>query len=202
MRRFTAYKKRGDANMCIKIREVNSLTPEMVLQKFWDQAVPVDVTYILKNAGVFYQKKDFSKLESSLGIEKNDAILGLALSRGNDLGILCSTKLDKTSINYVLAHELAHCVLHLKPSAEYHVELKLSKDLFSENRTISIISRYLDSRKELQADRFAADLLVPTNALQQFLKKKQSIDIASIANNFQVSKEVVRLKILNLRWGR
>ena len=199
MRGFSARKKRGDVGMCKKIREVNSLTPEIVLQKFWDQKIPVDIKHILEKIGILYRENDFSKLESALRIEKDDAILGLALSHEDDLGILYSSRMDRDSTNYVLAHEFAHCVLHLEPSEKYHVELKMSKDLFSANRRKSLISRYLNSHKELQADRFAADLLIPTEALLQFIEDVQNIDMAGIAKHFQVPKEIVRLKIMNLR---
>lgn len=196
---FRAHKKRGDVSMCKKIHEVNSLTPEIVLQKFWDKTIPVDVKHILQNVGILCRENDFSKLESALHINKGDAILGLALSHGDDLGILFSPRMDQASINYVLAHELAHCVLHLEPSEEYHVELKMSKDLYSSNKRKSVVSRYLNSHKELQADRFAADILIPTDALLEYLKKEKHVDIVGISKHFQVSKEIVRLKVMNLR---
>ncbi len=199
MRIFRVHKKRGDTGMCKKIREVNALTAEALLQKFWDKKIPVDVKHILQNIGILCRENDFSKLETALGIEKNDAVLGLALSHGDDLGILYSPHMDRETINYVLAHELAHCVLHLKPSEEYHVELKMSKDLYSSNKRKYMISRYLNSHKELQADRFAADLLIPTEALLEFLKKAQHVDIACISKHFQTSTEIVCLKIMNLR---
>lgn len=186
--------------MCKKIKEVNELTPDEVLGKFWDNDVPVNIKRILSKIGISFYHVDFSTLEQKLDVPKNDAILGLAFSKDDDLGILYSSRINQDAANYVLAHELAHCCLHMKPTSEFHVELKISSDMYSSPRKeYPVIARHKDAHKEWQADRFAADLLMPTQALIDFISKNPGQSVESIARHFHVSKEIARLKIVNLR---
>lgn len=184
--------------MCKKIAEVNSLNPNDILDKYWDGKIPVDMKTILRNLSIRFRSYDISTLEKQLRLNKNDAILGLAFSNGNDLGILYSNRIEKNASNYILAHELAHCSLHIKPSEKFHVELKISKDMYSGTYLPSFFSGYTDSWKEIQADRYAADLLIPTKALKKFVSNPSNCNIENIADHFQVSREIVRLKFLNL----
>lgn len=183
--------------MCTKIKETNELTAEKALQKSWDQKVPVDVEKMLKGLGIHYRGCSFSILEEKLGIGEKDAILGMALTNGNDLGILFSESIPRNLKNYVLAHELAHCCLHLHPSDKFHVELKISKDLYSKSRSKR---RLLGSEtvKEVQADFFAADILIPTDALKKFRASNSDASNEKIAEHFYVSPEIVQLKLLGL----
>ena len=135
----------------------------------------------------------------SLRLNNNDAILGIAFSNGDELGILYSSKIDKDATNYVLAHELAHCCLHMKPAEEFHVELKVSHDLYAGVRGKSLFAGYKESYKENQADRFAADLLIPTQALSEYIINSTEHSIDCIARHFHVTKEIVHLKIMNLQ---
>ncbi len=191
--------EKGDIRMCQKIKEVNSLTPEEILKEHWDKKVPVNVKQILAGIGVRFREHDLSNLEHAIDLDKTDAILGVAFSDGDDLGILYSCRIDKDATNYVLAHELAHCCLHMKPSEEFHVELKCSKDLYSRAHGKSVFSGYKNSYKEVQADKFAADLLIPTEALFEILASEAQQSVESIAKYFHVSKEIVRLKVMNIR---
>ncbi len=195
-------KERGDTQMCKKIREVNSLTPERVLEKHWDGKIPVNVKKILSSVDVRFREYDITNLEEILGLDKNDAVLGMAFSDGDNLGILFSTRIDKDATNYVLAHEFAHCCLHMRPSEKFHIEMKLSRDLYSWLRQDTILGRYRISYKEIEADRFAADLLIPTKALLDLFINGSDQSIDGIAKHFHVSKEIVRLKIINLKKSR
>ena len=181
------------------IEKVNRLTPASTLEKYWDGKIPVNVKHILGNIGIRFCKFDTAPLEEALQLSKNDAILGMAFSNGDELGIIYSTRIDKDVTNYVLAHELAHCCLHMKPSEKFHIELKLSRDLYSKTKNRTVLSRYLESYKEVQSDRFAADLLIPTKSLVSFLQEHPTANIDGIANHFHVSREMVRLKTENLR---
>ena len=185
--------------MCKKIREVNSLTPQIILERYWNKQIPVSIKQILTDIGVRFSEYNLKPLEESLKLRKSDAILGMAISVGDDLGILYSPGIDKNALNYVLAHEFAHCCLHMKPTEKFHVEMKLSDDLYSRSSNTSFLAGYKHSHKEVQADRFAADLLIPTDALLEFFCSNATQNVDSIARHFRVSKEIVRLKIMNLK---
>lgn len=196
---FGMRKKRGEISMCKKIREVNALNTEEILKRFWDGKIPVNVKHILAGVGVRFREYDISALEQVLHIDQDDAILGMALSDGDELGILYSNRIDKDATNYVLAHEFGHCCLHLKPSEKFHIELKLSSDLYSKKPRRYLLAGYRDSYKEIQADKFAADLLIPTKALLEYLDNNPGTKPESIAKHFHVSEEIVRMKIVNMK---
>lgn len=197
MLEFSARRK-GDLRMCEMIKKANSLTPEKTLEKYWDKKIPVNIKGILTGIGIRFRERDFSELERTLGIAKDDAVLGLAFSDGNDLGILFSSHIDGDSANYVLAHEFAHCCLHLAPHEQFHVEMKLTSDLYSDSYSKTIRERHHNSRKELQADKFAANLLIPRKPLIDFLSKNKEQRVEDIARHFHVPREIVRLRIKSL----
>lgn len=191
-------RRKGDLRMCEMIKKANSLTPEKTLEEYWDKKIPVNVKNILAGVGIRFRKNDFSELERALEIDKDDAILGLAFSDGDDLGILFSSQIDRDSANYVLAHEFAHCCLHLAPHEQFHVEMKMSSDLYSDSHNKTIRERHNNSHKELQADKFAANLLIPTKPLIDYLSKNKEQRIEDVARHFHVPKEIIRLKIMSL----
>lgn len=184
--------------MCKKIKEINALTSEQILKKRKTKSIPVNMEEILDAVGVQYRMYDFSELQKALKINKGDAILGMALSNGNDLGILYSNQIANSSKNYVLAHELGHCCIHLHPSETFHVELKVSRDMYSKQQRRAFLSLLTDSVKEIQADKFAADILIPTDDFHQFISENQEASHAQIADYFHVPEEIVRLKQSNL----
>ena len=157
--------------------------------------MPVDVEKILDQLEIPFRSEDFTSLEKRLNLRSGDGIVGMAFSKGNDLGILYSKELDDDAKNYVLAHELAHCVLHMEPNSRFHVELKMNCDLYSEEQDESKPEEQRikqDVKKEVEADEFAAALLLP--------KDFQCADdeIPRRARELGVSEEIVRFKLRRL----
>ena len=199
MKRNTQKTGRGEMNMCQKIKEINALTSDQILEKRKTRTIPINMKEILRDIGIVFQMVDFSDLQKKLKINKDDAILGMAFSNGDELGILYSNKIAGDAKNYVLAHELAHCCLHLHPSETFHVELKFSRDMYSEQKRRSFLSLFADSVKEIQADKFAAEILIPTDDINQYICKNQNATTEEIAKYFHVPEEIVRLKLSSLR---
>ena len=183
--------------MCKKLKEIHNLTPKDIFfkynVKFEDR---IDVKKLLGKMKIKYMCADFSQLEKDLYVAGNDAILGIASSSGDDLNIIYAEGLEENDVNYVLAHELGHCCMHLPPSAEFHVEMKTKRDIYSLNTPLYIFKRQKHIiLKEKEADRFAADLLIPTCEFMNLLSSDKALTIESIAKYFSVPEHVVRVKV-------
>lgn len=196
------FKMFGGSIMCMKLREINGLHPKDLHAKYCqDCNVPGfycnSIIELLDRMGITYKPANLRKLEQKLHL-KNDSILGLAYSQGNDLKILYSDALDENEKNYVLGHELAHCCLHLPITTAFHVEMKTKKDYYflSKNNFLSFF-KYVNKKaqKELAADEFAAELLMPTEVFLSFLKSNNKMSPKQIAEHFKVTEDLVNLKL-------
>ena len=183
--------------MCMKLKEIHKMQPHNILERYCQQSFDkVDILDILKRMKIQCHCVDFSSLESTLFLSGNDNIQGIAYSEGNDLKILYSNKLNQQEINYTLAHELAHCCLHLPVSADFHVEMKTRVDYYSYNSFLFIPKKGKRAKKkEIDADKFAANLLIPTSSLMNYLMSNSDLTSKSIAKHFDVPVELVYKKI-------
>lgn len=84
---------------------------------------------------------------------------------------------------FTIAHELAHYIKHTIISDEFN------DSVFFRDGTINEI--------ETEANRFAAELLMPDNQFQVFVNEK-SKNVEEIASYFQVSSMAVRLRAKQL----
>ena len=97
---------------------------------------------------------------------------------------------------YTVAHELGHAILHKDEES----------DFVDRERDLSALFRLCDEpvqeqeqerrRREIQANMFAANLLMPRELVQQVLSDTE--DIGDIARIFQVSRAAVGYRIANL----
>lgn len=80
---------------------------------------------------------------------------------------------------FTIAHELGHYILG-------HDDLKIIDDTFDKN-----------TDKEKEANKFAAELLIPEYFLKKDIKEK-SWDIPSLSQRYKVSEQVMTIRIMNL----
>ena len=193
-------KKKRRKEMCKKLKQIHDLKANDILHNYRLQRASheyINITDVLDFLEIDYNVINFEELEKSLFLKGNDDILGMACSEGDEVRILYSDTLDAKDTNYVLAHELAHCCLHLPVSAEFHVELKVKNDIYS-----SFLSKPLKNnriaKKENEADLFAADLLIPTDLFVEYLNKAESFSVKDISNHFNVPELLVHKKIAKL----
>ncbi len=96
---------------------------------------------------------------------------------------------------FTLAHELGHFELHMKEiGAEVHVDKKFLA--FARDAKSSLGW----DRKEVEANRFASELLVPQHVLNQQLQGRlvdlENEDlIAALADRFEVSRQMMTFRI-------
>ncbi len=148
--------------------------------------IPVPVEKIAKSLGV---RVRFSPLD--------DELSGFVFVK-NGVPIIGVNSLHHPNRQrYTIAHELGHLELHRQLIAsEVHVDKKfpvLMRDPTSASGTELI---------EIQANQFAAELLMPRTLIEQALDKKEfDIDddgpIEQLAKKFRVSKQALEYRIRN-----
>lgn len=196
--------RKGCASMCQKIKEIHGLQPDDILSRHLDSTASfVDMYDILSKMEIPCIGADFSGLQKKLKLSKNNSIWGMAASKDEELIIAYSKKLSWFMCNYVLAHELGHCCLHLPISAEFHVELKTGDDLYSDSSILSHrpswIMRQRSSKefqlKESEANRFAAQLLLPDILLSKYKSRNSLITAQDLSRDFKVPIRLAQARI-------
>lgn len=91
--------------------------------------------------------------------------------------IILNSKLNYIMKKFVLSHELGHAFLH-PDTSRYFIE---SHTLFS------------PCKLEMQANKFAAALLIDDNVLLEFIERGESIEI--LAYELEVPVELIRFKL-------
>lgn len=146
----------------------------------------VDVEKIAKQLKIQIRREDLKDVSGLIYRDGNQVIIGLH-SGDND-----------NRQRFTIAHELGHFFLHtqnplfIDKGTEHSFAIKLRNQVSSE--AISI--------EEIEANAFAAELLMPVNMINQELKKIQAEDldevIDDLAKNFKVSKQAMMIRLSNL----
>lgn len=104
--------------------------------------------------------------------------------------VAVNTTLSPERRRFTIAHELGHLILH---SDAYHVDTKI----FLRNS----LSSTAESAIEVEANQFAAHLLVPDWMLSESIDEYGSLDIEDLATNL-APRYGVSLQAMTLRLGK
>lgn len=155
---------------------------DRILTKAKVSAPPVPVLAIAKSFGIFVRFGPLpDDLSGFLVHEEGRTIIGV------------NSRQAKARQTFTIAHELGHFVLH--PSANF-VDRKLI--YFRDSRSHDAIDF-----REMQANEFAADLLMPERFISPHLAGR-SVDLeddeflANLAKKFGVSPQALTFRLLNL----
>lgn len=178
--------------MCKKLNELNGLTAEMLLEKTKQSNVfPVDVAQICYDLGIWLKPFDFTKIEQETYIreqvKQKGHILGTVLVNNNDLAILYRESDSTNRKRFTIAHELAHCCLHMDSNEKRHIEFRIDEQS--------------SDKKEIEANTFAGELLIPENALKKLIGESKYLSIQTIktlSNIFMVSENVMKARLEKL----
>lgn len=184
-------KKRG-IYMCKKLKEIHNMCPDDFLNNV--DSLPVDIEQILEKWGIGTVSVSFETLQKRLPL-RNNKITGMAYAQGDDLLIFYSKKSNKATSRFTLAHELGHCCMHMPTDSACHIELQTVSDVLNVSQDKF---RLFNKTKEDEADRFARDLLIPSDVLLFLLKNESCLSLKQLANFFVVPIEEMRLKLLEL----
>ena len=161
-----------------------------------DETLPVNLDGLLEYYNISVYPTDFNELREFPEIANEEKekgeILGAVAVQNNDIRILYKESDTKHRQKFTIAHELAHCCLDADSLMENgHIEYRKE---FSE-RT--------GDNKEIKANIFAGELLIPETALNKIYAKVDRPNLEVLAKAFDVSDNVMRerLKKLGLQYS-
>ena len=200
-----------DKTDCI-INNLRGKKSSDILDKYCSEKdlLPIDIVDIAQNIGIGLGSANFEVLEKKHNFKKlsgvKDNILGALLVKDNNIQIIYDSSyrdLAKAKLTqeekekkldcrqrFTIAHEIAHCCLHMQKGQRVHIEYRT--DQTDKN-----------NKKEISANTFAGELLIPTKMILDILNNVKGISISTLANIFAVSEHVMiarmnHLKELNL----
>lgn len=157
------------------------------------QRLPVNVNAIAKKLRVIVRYQPFPKAENVSGclIWSSPAVIGVNSSH------------HRNRQRYTIAHELGHFTLNHRPRSQgttVHLDPDLApifRDEQSEQGT---------NTREIEANAFAAELLMPAELLHEALRERgvHALDAAddprvrALARQYQVSVQAMTIRLVNL----
>jgi Zn-dependent peptidase ImmA (M78 family) len=162
------------------------------------------VNKLLKQSGVSEAPVEVEAITGTLGIEvrkspTEDDISGFLLSQ-HGLSVIGVNSIHHANRQrFTIAHEIGHFLLHQKESV--HVDRTLLKLRSSASSTGA-------DQDEIEANRFAAELLIPRSFLEKDLTERPLKDsdllddqrIQQLAKRYQVSVQAMTNRLINLRY--
>jgi IrrE N-terminal-like domain len=152
-------------------------TAENVLLRFGITHAPVNPIAIARRLGFDVRASVF----------RDQSTIGRVAVRDGSVRIDVNAADPPTRRNYTIAHEIGHALLHLRDVEAG--ELVDSKEMFR----VTGASR---PKKEVEADRFAAALLMPASLVEQQYVRDQNE--ASLARFFSVSPQAMHIRMEHL----
>lgn len=156
------------------------------------RSIPIDLERVAKLADANVEIAELAKDLSGFAYQKNGMkFIGVSVSEGTERQ------------RFTLAHELGHLFLHKNDSLRYDKGLMLLRNAHSSDGTDLI---------EVEANRFAAELLMPEEELRQDLSNAKNIDfmneseatqsyIKKLAKKYQVSPRAMNVRVSSLYLG-
>lgn len=153
-----------------------------VLERYWDGNLPVNLHDIAAKLNVAVTYDSFiSNLFSG-----EPEISGTFKYVNNVPICTINERHHKNRQRFTLAHELGHYVLQ-------HGEKTDNKDTLYRNGTTN--------PDEVEANAFAAELLMPSGVLRYLLVDKGVTDISLLASQFVVSEQAMEIRLRSLGWA-
>lgn len=179
--------------MCRKLIELHGLKADELLDKAKQTDLfPVDVAQICYDLGIRLMPFDFKPIEQDESmredVQQRGEILGAVVAEEDDLAILYRQEDSKNRRRFTIAHELAHCCLHMQPNEQSHVEFRIDSQS--------------DDSREIDANTFAGELLIPKKILLKLIGISNSVKeemIPNLSKMFMVSDNVMRARLKYLK---
>lgn len=146
---------------------------------------PVDVEAVAKKLGAIVVYKDLE-----------DDLCGMIYKEDGQVFIGVNEKHPSTRRRFTLAHEIGHLVMHGHLIDRVHVDREFKEKLHRDGR-----SKIGEDRLEIDANRFAAELLMPSHLLKVDIRSA-SIDSENgpteLADLYEVSPQAMSLKLMRI----
>ena len=167
------------------------LAAEKLLRDVGCQKVPVSLTHIAERLGIEIVKKNFGDELSGVLIKKE----------GESVAIVVNSIHAEGRQRFTIAHELGHYAL--RHPGEMFVDATLRQKAIIVKRDGR--SSEGTDRHEVEANRFAAELLMPSQMVEEEISKRLSKSkpaseslISELATRFQVSTQAMEIRLVNL----
>lgn len=164
----------------------------IILEKFGLDSLPINVEAIAKKLNVVVTRVEFPDDSISGALEKK---------RTGKSTIFVNDKHKEVRRRFTIAHELGHFILH------DHEGIHVDKTIFFRNND----SKEAVYRNEIDANKFAAELLMPTHLVEKAAAKYSKggivdagVDLlVELAEKFNVSTTAmaIRLQSVGIRIG-
>ena len=149
-----------------------------LIRKYNTEAPPIDVVDICQREGIQIAYVDLTDVEQRAGKE----ISGAIRKDGTNYIIFVNGQDIATRTRFTIAHELGHYFLHMKDSpCEVITSFRMDQSFI-----------------ETQANKFAAELLMPEDMVRAEHSKMVIPVSDSLAKKFNVSKKAMRIRLENL----
>lgn len=168
---------------------IKALTEELIEKH--QLTVPIDVDRLAKELNIPVEYHDFEEDISGFTFHKqSEKLIGINTNDG------------RKRQRFTMAHEIGHMLLHKSNSVRVDSAVILFRDSHSSDGT---------DKAEREANRFAAELLMPVAAISHELKKlggtvdilgydddKLDTTISSLAKKFNVSYQAMSVRLASL----
>ena len=122
----------------------------------------------------------------------NSDVAGMIVKRGVDVAIFLNRSDPPFRKRFTIAHELGHYFLHLEEDGEFVDEdANLFRRQPGEGRQMTD-----DRRREIQANMFAASLLMPAVDVRRYWNERRSVE--ELARIFKVSSTAMGIRVDSL----
>lgn len=152
-----------------------------VLDLYWDRKVPVNLDNIAASLGV--------KVKYTYPIDNNPDVSGkLSFDAVSKLPLCEINRFDISQRQrFTLAHELGHYLLGHGEQSDTNAKLYRNT-----NKS--------QSYEEIQANSFAAEMVMPELAVDYFIREENITTIETLALTFDVSEVAMKYRLKNLGW--
>jgi Zn-dependent peptidase ImmA (M78 family) len=164
---------------------------DSLIDQFETIELPIDVEMIAALVGIEIKKNNFGTTMSGFALQKNGA---------RYIGVNKGEVIERQ--RFTIAHELGHLMLHHHDHLNYDPgkSVMLLRDKHSSEGT---------DLKEIEANKFAAELLMPEDFIREDLAIQGGIDLINddqktskfierMAKKYQVSTQAMRIRLTAL----
>lgn len=148
------------------------ITKEELFEKYWDKLLPTNTEKLARSCGVV--------VENLIKIKNNDRI-GVSIIKKGEKYIYIDREIHNNRQRFSVAHQLAHHLLGHTKEKQY-------------DENLNNFSTSIEDQKEKEANKLAIEIMIPTKALQFYMKQK-NMSIIKLAQIFNVSKKMMEYRL-------
>ena len=155
-------------------------------------------TRLLRDHGAVAPPVDVESVAKALGMSVNyerldNDVSGIMLVENGVAKVAINEAHHRNRRRFTLAHEIGHLLLHAKGDRVF-VDRRFFRSRWSNKGAL---------REEIEANAFAASLLMPRSFIEQYLEAEGGItdvDVFRLATRFEVSEQAMTLRLVKLNY--